>query len=200
MTHGELVERAVYWLKNSRNCLVVLSEQGGGLTYEKPDAIGWKDGKSILVECKASISDLRADFSKPSRKYPDLGIGSAKYYMVAKELESEAKRVLHEAKLDEWSGWGLLICHPSIVKEAWGGLGCRLSALGKEYENAMLLATLERIAWRIAPTTISEFLRLPSAQMRAVTLQDEAPESLRIDLTPLAACASPKKGQDNDKS
>jgi hypothetical protein len=28
MTHYELVERAVYWLKNSMKCLVVLSEQG----------------------------------------------------------------------------------------------------------------------------------------------------------------------------
>jgi hypothetical protein len=177
MTHSELVERAVYWLKNSMKCLVVLSEQGGGLTYEKPDAIGWSSGKSILVECKASISDLRADFSKPSRKHPDLGIGSSKYYMVAKELETDARRVLKEAKLDEWTGWGLLVCHPSMVKQAWGPIGGRLSVLGKHYEDAMLLATLERIAWRINPMTISEFLRLTPAQMREVELQDEQPQS-----------------------
>jgi hypothetical protein len=176
MTHTELVARAVAWLKNSMKCLVVLSEQGGGLTYEKPDAIGWAQGKSILVECKASIADLRADFSKPSRKYPDLSIGSQKFYMVAKELEAEARVVLRGAKMDEWNGWGLLICHPTMIKEAWGGFGARLSALGKQYEDAMLLATLERIAWRINPMTISEFLRLTPTQMRAVELQDEQPQ------------------------
>lgn len=178
-THAELVERAVRWLKNSCNCLVVLSEQGGGLTYEKPDAIGWKDGASILVECKVSIADLRADFSKPSRKYPDLGIGSKKYYMVGRELEAAATRVMKEARMDEWTGWGLLVCHPSMIKVAWAPFGGRLSALGQEYENSMLLATLERIAWRIGPMTISEFIRMSSTEMRTVELQSEiaAPEA-----------------------
>lgn len=183
VTHSELVDRAVYWLKNSRNCLVVLSEQGGGLTYEKPDAIGWAQGKSILVECKVSIEDLKADFKKPSRKHPDLAIGSSRYYLVPKEMETEARRVLHENKLDEWSAWGLLVCHPSSIREAWPGRVVHLSVLGKQYEDAMLLATLERIAWRLGRMTISKFLRLPSQQMREVELQDEASDIVKkVDL------------------
>jgi hypothetical protein len=177
MTHSELVERAVYWLKNSMGCLVVLSEQGGGLTYEKPDAIGWHQGESILVECKISLSDLRADFSKPSRKHPDLSIGSKRYYMVPDYLKDSAQAALREAKLDEWGGWGLLICHERNIRTAWGPQGHRLSVLGKKYEEAMLLATLERIAFRIGPMTISQFLRLPASEMRTVELQDERAET-----------------------
>lgn len=180
MTHCELVERAVYWLKNSQKCLVVLSEQGGGLTYEKPDAIGWQGGESILVECKVSIADLCADFKKPSRKYPDLAIGSKRYYLVPKELESEARSVLTEAKMDEWTGWGLLICHEKNIKAAWHPRGGKLSVLGKRYEECMLLATLERIAWRISPLSICEFLRMPPSEMRNVELQNEPTQSTAL--------------------
>src|SRR6266436_2269006 len=50
MTHGQLVERAVRWLRSYRGG-VVLSEQAC-VSGEMPDAIGWKRANhSVLVEC-----------------------------------------------------------------------------------------------------------------------------------------------------
>jgi len=182
MTHEELVNRAVWWLSESQGCQIVLAEQGGGLTGELADAIGWHNHESILVECKVSISDLRADFKKPWRVYPDLGIGSFRWYMVPKELEDDARRVLREPfKSGESSfqyeyRWGLLVCHPSQIRisekpdewhSKWEARIGRLSALGKEYETAMLLSMLSRIAAKIGTITMAEWLRKNPAEMLA---------------------------------
>lgn len=62
--HHSLVQHAVRWLRNSRKCGVVLAEPSGS-SYE-PDAIGWtRQGfHSIVVECKRSRGDFRADRKK----------------------------------------------------------------------------------------------------------------------------------------
>jgi hypothetical protein len=50
MTHAELVNLAVKWLRAYR-CGVVLSEQACA-SGEMPDAIGWKRAcHSVVVEC-----------------------------------------------------------------------------------------------------------------------------------------------------
>lgn len=69
MTHAELVERAERWLRKTRGCGVVLTEFTAH-HGEEPDAIGWANNgfQSILVECKASRNDFRADQQKPSRR------------------------------------------------------------------------------------------------------------------------------------
>src|ERR1700686_5875531 len=60
MTHGQLVERAVRWLRSYR-CGVVLSEQAC-VSGEMPDAIGWKRANhSVLVECKVTRADFLAE-------------------------------------------------------------------------------------------------------------------------------------------
>lgn len=64
MTHAELVERASAWLTGSAGCGVVLTEQPHGWNVEIPDAIGWAPGSCIVVECKASPGDCRADRRK----------------------------------------------------------------------------------------------------------------------------------------
>src|SRR3984893_14417938 len=57
MTHAQLVERAVRWLRSYR-CGVVLSEQAC-VNGEMPDAIGWKRGNhSVLEVCHASAKTL----------------------------------------------------------------------------------------------------------------------------------------------
>ena len=67
MTHGQLVERAVRWLRSYR-CGVVLSEQAC-VSGEMPDAIGWKRANhSVLVECKVTRADFLADRGKPFRE------------------------------------------------------------------------------------------------------------------------------------
>ena len=85
MTHAQLVERAVRWLRAYR-CGVVLSEQAcvGG---EMPDAIGWKRAcHSVLVECKVTRADFLADRAKPFRQTPEKGVGSERYYLTLSSL------------------------------------------------------------------------------------------------------------------
>lgn len=105
MTHTELVDRAVSWLK-IMGCPIVFAEMVT-LQCEQPDAIGWRDGgdDSYLVECKASRPDFLVDQKKFHRQLP--GLGQFKYYMcppgMIKPEELPPK-------------WGLLYCHPTKVE------------------------------------------------------------------------------------
>jgi len=82
MTHDELVERSVRWLRGTMRCGVVLSEVSGS-GHEQPDAIGWKHGGllSILVEVKVTRQDFFADQKKWHRK-AGRGVGQERYYFV----------------------------------------------------------------------------------------------------------------------
>ena len=74
MTHAQMVERAVVWLRGYR-CGVILSEQACA-SGEMPDAIGWKGAcHSVVVECKISRADFLADREKPFRRKAHLGMG-----------------------------------------------------------------------------------------------------------------------------
>lgn len=72
-THDQLCERATKWLSGQR-CNPVF--RGVASASEVPDAIGWSSRwnceGSIVVECKVSLADFRADSYKrfPS-KLPD---------------------------------------------------------------------------------------------------------------------------------
>jgi hypothetical protein len=51
---------------------------------ETPDAIGWRQTHppaSVLIECKASRADFRADQKKFFRVHDRYGIGKSRYYM-----------------------------------------------------------------------------------------------------------------------
>lgn len=149
MTHALLVRKAVEWLRRYR-CGVVLSEQAC-ISGETPDAIGWKRAcYSVLVECKVSRADFLADRAKPFRQKPELGVGSERFYLVARKMVSR----------DELPrGWGLLeysnrrveMLHPS-----WKDLR---SDEGFRCEMNLLLASLRRVEIRIEPQTITEFLK-----------------------------------------
>ena len=98
MTHAQMVERAVRWLRSYR-CGVVLSEQAC-VSGEMPDAIGWKRAShSVLVECKVTRADFLADRGKPFRAKPEQGVGSERFYLTPPGL----------VKVEELPvGWGLL--------------------------------------------------------------------------------------------
>ena len=82
MTHSQLVQKAVEWLRAYR-CGVVLSEQAC-ISGEMPDAIGWKRAcQSVLVECKIARADFLADWGKRSRQKPDTGVGCERFYLLA---------------------------------------------------------------------------------------------------------------------
>lgn len=80
MTHAELVRLAQNWLRRSLRHGPVLSEIGSA-GYENPDVIGWKGwGRSSLIECKVTRSDLLADAKKPFRRFPERGMGRERWY------------------------------------------------------------------------------------------------------------------------
>lgn len=97
-THQQLVKRAVSWLRNHEHCRVVFAEVHSA-AGEIADAIGWRSGFSILIECKASRSDFLADSKKFSRRFAGEGVGDMRYYMAP-------KGIITPDDLPE--GWGLV--------------------------------------------------------------------------------------------
>lgn len=98
MTHKQLCERAARWLKTI-GCRVVLSEIASS-GREIPDAIGWRSGISILIECKTSQADFKQDFKKPWRKFEDYGMGHHRLYLCEKGIIKPCQAMA--------LGWGLL--------------------------------------------------------------------------------------------
>ncbi|MEA3346938.1 MAG: hypothetical protein U9Q21_02475 [Candidatus Auribacterota bacterium] len=86
-THSELVSIAIRYLKR-KWAVVIISEMSGG-GGEEADAIGWISGFSTMIECKASISDFKADSKKPFRRIPENGMGNYRYYLTPPGLKIE---------------------------------------------------------------------------------------------------------------
>ena len=107
MTHADLVKRARLWLAGSKRCRVVLTEMVCGNITEIPDAIGWGPRGSILVECKASRADFRADAKKWFRLRPEYGLGERRYFMAPAGM-------INPEEVE--GGWGLLEVHPHQVR------------------------------------------------------------------------------------
>lgn len=80
VTHAELVQRAVRWLRGTKRCKVILAERG--MYGEFPDAIGWTSwGHCWVVECKSSRADFLRDYKKECRDGL-FEMGEWHYYMV----------------------------------------------------------------------------------------------------------------------
>ena len=139
-THDNLVDRAAKWLR-SMNCSVVLEEMTA-YTWngETPDAIGWVENKSILIECKTSRADFRKDLKKRFRDPLYKGMGQWRFYLTPEGLLKEN---------DCPVGWGIYeikgrsVIHAYGSSYASGGLSpfvpCHLS------EKAMLLSAIRRL-------------------------------------------------------
>jgi hypothetical protein len=149
MTHAQLVERAVRWLRSYR-CGVVLSEQAC-VSGEMPDAIGWKRANhSVLVECKLTRADFLADRGKPFRQKPEEGVGSERFYLTPSAL----------VRLEELPpGWGLLEFRRGRVEVVEHSAKNLRTAAGLRYEMNLLLASLRRVELRIEPQSITDFLK-----------------------------------------
>lgn len=102
LSHAELVTHAEKWLRNSCGCGVVLTELVT-VAYETPDAIGFRSGYSILVECKVNRQDFLKDAKKHFRIYPSDGVGSYRFYMCP-------EGVIKPEELPE--KWGLIYVLP----------------------------------------------------------------------------------------
>jgi hypothetical protein len=149
MTHAQLVQKAVAWLRAYR-CGVVLSEQAC-ISGEMPDAIGWKRScHSVLVECKISRADFLADRGKRFRQKPDTGVGCERFYLTPRHL----------VRVDELPvGWGLLEYHNRTVTLARVSARNLRTSVGFSYEMNLLLASLRRVEIRIEPQNITDFLK-----------------------------------------
>jgi len=149
MTHAQLVDKAVRWLRCYR-CGVVLSEQAC-ISGETPDAIGWKQAcHSVLVECKVARPDFLADRDKPFRRKPEKGVGSERFYLTPPGLIA----------IDELPpGWGLLEYHRGRIEVQHHSAKNLRTSTGFRYEMNLLLASLRRVEVRIEPQTITHFLK-----------------------------------------
>ena len=149
MTHPQLVDLAVKWLRRYR-CGVVLSEQAC-VSGEMPDAIGWKRAcHSVVVECKVSRADFLADRDKPFRKDPKKALGCERFYLASPGL-------IRKEELPH--GWGLLEVFNRSVQVAHESDKNLRSQFGFRYEMNLLLASLRRVEVRIEPQTITDFLK-----------------------------------------
>lgn len=108
MTHQKIVELAVKWLYK-KGCGYAVGERVSSTpTGEIPDAIGFKSDYSILIECKTSRADFRADFKKPFRIKPELGCGDFRFFLCEKDI----------IKADEVPDkWGLLYIENNKIIE-----------------------------------------------------------------------------------
>ena len=149
MTHSQLVQKAVQWLRSYR-CGVILSEQACA-NGEMPDAIGWKRAcHSVLIECKISRADFLADRGKPFRQKSKLGMGCERFYLAPSGL-------LNPDELP--SGWGLLEYRNrdiDLIRAAEKNLR---TAVGFRHEMNLLLASLRRVEIRIEPQSLTDFLK-----------------------------------------
>jgi hypothetical protein len=149
MTHAQLVQKGVAWLRSYR-CGVVLSEQACA-SGEVPDAIGWKRAcHSVLVECKVSRADFLCDLDKPWRQNRRGGVGCERFYLVPAGL-------LRVQELPE--GWGLLELRKREVTMTKPSAKDLRTATGFRYEMNLLLASLRRVEVRIEPQSITDFLQ-----------------------------------------
>ncbi|MFZ0814728.1 MAG: hypothetical protein WAM78_04375, partial [Candidatus Sulfotelmatobacter sp.] len=148
MTHAQLVEKAVHWLRRYR-CGVVLSEQAC-VSGEMPDAIGWKRAcHSVLIECKVTRADFLADRAKPFRLKPEQGVGCERFYLVPAGL-------VRREELPKC--WGLLEHNRGRTEMAHPSAKNLRSATGFQFEMNLLLASLRRVEVRVEPQSITDFL------------------------------------------
>ncbi len=92
MTHDELVDVAVAWLRRGveyqvdgtvvarRRYTLALGEIVTAAS-ETPDAIGFTHGISCVIECKVSRSDFFADRAKPHMHDETCGMGRFRWYL-----------------------------------------------------------------------------------------------------------------------
>lgn len=110
ITHDDLVKRAKKWLETTHGtkfaCGVVLAEFMCTLA-EIPDIIGFNDHRSILIECKVSRADFKADQHKSHHHYLS-GLGNYRYYLTLPHVACAE---------DIDNGWGLLYATDKRIME-----------------------------------------------------------------------------------
>ncbi len=89
LTHHELCQIAYKFLKRNgfkvcfHDRFVAVTSTG-----EQPDAMGFRNSASCLIEAKCSRADLLADRKKRFRKNPSLGMGDWRFFISEPEIIS----------------------------------------------------------------------------------------------------------------
>lgn len=132
MTHTELIERSMKWLRNTRKHVVVLCEIGSD-GQELPDVIGWRHrGTCTVIECKVSRSDFNRDRKKPFRA--NGGMGNARFYATPPGL-----LLLHEVPVC----WGLIEVGPKVIRVVRES--GRFEQRNTRGETACLISAVQRV-------------------------------------------------------
>lgn len=110
--HDDLCKRAVKFLNNN-GFKVAFDDTFCGVTQtnEQPDAIGFRNGVSCLVEVKVSRSDFLADKKKHFRVNPETGMGDWRFFLCPKDL-------IKPEEIPE--GWGLLYWTGKVIRKVKG--------------------------------------------------------------------------------
>ncbi len=148
LTHDELCQIAYSFLK--RNGFKVCFHDrfiAVTTTGEQPDAIGFRNHASCLVEAKCSRADLLADRKKRFRMQPDLGMGDWRFFISEPGIISTD---------DLPDGWGLLHVVNGKVRKVHGWPGNALWSCdeykpftgNKQVECDYMLSALRRMELR----------------------------------------------------
>ena len=147
ISHSDLVACAERWLRRFAGCSIVVTETSCvSRTMEIPDAIGWRERVSVLIECKTSRSDFLADRKKKFREDAARGMGTVRYFLAPVGL-------LRPDELP--AGWGLLELSGRTVhltvgvhpKKTWFEQGSSFvhSHRAIDGETALLLSCMNRV-------------------------------------------------------
>ena len=167
MTHRQLVDSAYRWLLGQGRCGVAFRElMANNDTGEIPDAIGFRERASVLVECKISRSDFFADRKKKYRAQPDVyrPMGKFRFYAAPKGLirvEELPKR------------WGLLEPTPRgalrIVHNPYGNWWCNgFDDHNQDAERALLYSALRRLHIRGHVESIYDIAAISKGPQQAI--------------------------------
>ncbi len=159
--HADLVTKAAAWLKAKR-CSVVITDMVSS-AGETPDAIGFNSFRTILIECKASRADFRADALKASRHH-GRGMGNERYFLAV-------AGVLKPEEMPE--GWGLLEVWPEgNIRQKRAPV---YSPANREGEMSLLVSAIRRIGQN-PPTGVS---------IKCYTMETKGLATISIDPEPL---------------
>ena len=144
ITHEELVELGRAWLikpyaqcadYGHYGCAVITEITCNTWGGEQPDVLGFNlsRSQSILIECKASLSDFRADKKKIFRENPEFGIGSQRWFLAP-------AGIIPIGELPE--KWGLLELVGKKIKVV---KNAELQIRNYDSEMTILLSTMRRL-------------------------------------------------------
>ncbi len=143
-THKGLVEVAYKWLLNNTSCGVAFKELVSLTTNEIADVIGFgSGGHSVLIEVKISRSDFLSDKKKIFRQYPEMGMGTQRFYCCPTDLIKQS---------DLPNGWGLIYVNDKmkarcVFQPYKGNIGERHDGFAKNIkaEHGLMYSALRRL-------------------------------------------------------